>query len=208
MLMSSAASAAAIGLLAILVSPAEGATPQVGRAAKTQILFRCDTDTVFGLQRGSDAKDSLTPQYTVSARRKAAGEVQLSIDTGRQAVMLSIRAEGAPAHTYVLRDVEQGSSPGSGTSHRADTVIRGRSGDATFTLFASYENGDDEDAALQVEGRAATLLVCAGGRYRVGNAVPRDGQGISTNIYTLGWRSGWAVPMRSLPAEPEFDTRR
>jgi hypothetical protein len=134
--------------------------------------------------------------------------VQLSVDAARRAVTLSIRTQGEQARSYVLRDVEQGSSPGSGASHKADTVIRGRSGGTIFTLFASYDNdGADQDAALQVEGRTAVLLTCAGGQYRVGDAMPMNGLGL-TNIYTLGWRSGWAHPMKLLPAEPELDSHR
>jgi hypothetical protein len=173
-------------------------------AAKSKILFSCHTDQLFRLR--PEGNGSSEPRYDVELRRAIKGEIRLSVDVHSHAITLLLQSGGEPMRAYVLRNVEQGSSPGSGTGGRADTTIRGTSAGDVFTLFAGYDsNGFDHDAALQVGGRDPFLLTCDGAQYSAPQAegVGRYG---STNIYVLSG-DGLAQKMTDLPVEPDFQGR-
>jgi len=105
---------------------------------------------------------------------------------------------------YVLKDVQQASSAGSGTGGRADTTIRGKSDGDVFTLFAGYDsNGFDHDAALEVDARSSFLLACKGGQYQAPQ-VKGAGRFGSTNIFVLS-AGGLAQEMEDFPVEPDFE---
>ncbi len=167
-------------------------------APNPQTLFKCKTDNVFVLRRLPE-RSSEQP-YAVRARSKSKGEIVLSVDSKSHALTLLLRSRGAPMRTYVLANVEQGSSSGSGTAGKADTTIRGRSASEVFTLFAGYENFSDDDAALMIEGRATSLLTCMNGHYAAPRA-KRLGRNGSTNIFVLS-ADGLAQEMKTLPPEP------
>lgn len=167
--------------------------------ANAQTLFRCSTDRRVTLRASGDGASKQS--YSISGRQAASGDVRLIIDTNSRAMTLFIRSRGEPTRAYVLTDVEQGSSLGSGASGKADTTIRGKSGDNIFTLFAGYDNrGADTDAALQVNGPNTFLLACAGGQYSAPtvNGLGRVG---ASNIYVLS-ADGLAREMKELPDGP------
>lgn len=170
-------------------------------AAGSKTLFSCHTDQLFRLR--PEGKGASKPRYVVGLRRAIKGDVRLTVDVDSHAITLFLRSDGALIRTYVLGNVGQGSSPGSGAGGRADTTIRGTSAGDVFTLFAGYENnGFDHDAALQVEGRDPFLMTCDGAQ----SSAPRvEGVGRygSTNIYVLS-ADGLAQKMTDLPVEPDF----
>lgn len=193
-------------LFAIFILPAaggsDGAVARPERASvatAAQMLFGCHTDRLLTLRRSDDSRSEQS--FAVSGRRAIPGEVRLTINTDTRAMTLLVQLRGKPRHAYALSDVEQGGSPGSGAGGRADTTIRGRSGDSVFTLFAGYDsNGIDHDASLQVEGRNSFLLTCDDDQYL---APPAKGMGRfgSTSIYVLS-ADGLAKELKELPVEP------
>ena len=183
-------------LTAILTS--ERAFAQTGSAnlaSSTQTLFTCHTDLIRTLRKLSDGS------YEVSGRRSIRGEVRLTIEADTHSMRLLVRSQGETARAYVLSDVEQGSSLGSGASGRADTTIRGKGGGKVFTLFAGYENNVEDHASLEVAGSNTLLLLCRGAQFSAPGArgVGRHG---GTNIYTLSY-DGLAREMTVLPDEPD-----
>lgn len=173
-------------------------------AAKTQTLFRCQTDQLFELRPSGDGASE--PRYAVSARRAVKGDVSLTVDVDSRGMTLFVQSGGGPRRAYVLTNVEQGSSPGSGAGGRADTTIRGTSAGNVFTLFAGYDsNGFDHEAALLVAGRNTSFLTCGEPQYSAPQ-VRGVGRFGSTNIYVLS-ADGLAQEMKALPIEPDFKER-
>ena len=165
-----------------------------------QTLFSCHIDRVLTLRAsaGSESEQS----YAVSSRRTVSGDVRLLINANTHAITLLVDLGRGPSHEYALSDVEQGSSAGSGAGGKADTVIRGRSGDSVFTLFAWYDtNGFDHEASLQAEGRNSLLVACDDDPYQAPQATGMGRFG-STNIYVLS-ADGLAKEMKDLPGEPD-----
>jgi hypothetical protein len=119
-----------------------GHGPIVGQkarvAAKSKTLFSCHTDQLFRLR--PEGKGASEHRYVVGGRRAIKGEVRLSVDVDSHAMTLSLQSDGEPMRAYVLGNVGQGNSPGSGAGGRADTTIRGTSSGDVFTLFAGYDN--------------------------------------------------------------------
>ena len=185
----------------ILAAASDGAVARSERAsvatAPQQMLFRCHTDRLLALRRSDDGRQS----FAASGRRTIPGEVRLTVNADTRAMTFLVQLGGGPRRAHALVDVEQGSSPGSGAGGRADTTIRGKSGDSVFTLFAGYDNnGFDHDASLQVEGRNSFLLVCDDDGYQAPLA-KRMGHFGSTNIYALS-ADGLAKELKDLPAKP------
>ena len=170
--------------------------PAVSVEAKT--LFNCRTDRLSKVQAAS-SEDS-DQSYKIVGQRADKGEIEVSINVSSRALTLFVRSGARPTHAYVLQDVEQGSSLGSGASGHANTTIRGRSQGNVFTLFAGYENFVDAQAALQVQGPDSVLLSCNRRGY---SSSPANGLGRygSANIYGLA-ADGLAKPLRELPIEP------
>jgi hypothetical protein len=170
-------------------------------AAKPRSLFKCRTDQLFMLRPLRDGASE--PGYAVSARRGTKGQISLIMDADSHAMTLFLRSRGGARKAYVLSNVEQGSSPGSGTGGRADTIIRGASAGKVFTLFAGYENnGLGHDAALLVAGRVTLFLTCGEPQYS-DPSVKGVGRYGSTNIYVLSG-DGLAREMKTLPVEPDI----
>ena len=170
-------------------------------APRSQTLFRCETDQLLLLRPSNDGSEERP--YSLIARRAINGDVRLTIDaTGT--MTLSVRTDSLSTRRHVLRNVEQGSTPGSGAGGWADSTIKGDSEGKVFTLFAGYDNnGADVDAALLVAGRSTVLLVCRGGRYSA-DGVKGFGRYGSSSIYTLSY-DGLARQMTDLPVEPDAD---
>lgn len=168
---------------------------------KSKTLFSCRTDQLYRLR--FDGNEASKQSYVVKSRQSVKGQVSLTVDVNSRAVTLLLQSGSDPMRAYVLRNVEQGSSLGSGAGGRADTTIRGTSGGNVFTLFAGYDsNGLDQEAALQVGGSNPLLLTCGGSQYAAPQ-VKGAGRYGSTNIYTLSADS-LAQEMKELPVEPDF----
>jgi hypothetical protein len=181
---------------------AGGAHPLPRKTAvmpKSQTLFRCKTDHVFLLPRVADAGEN-EQSYAIQGQRSSKGELVLSVDSKNHGLTLLLQSRGGPTRAYVLTNVEQGSSGGSGAGGRADTSIRGTSAGKVFTLFAEYENFSDEDAHLMIEGRTTSLLSCRNGHYAAPSAKGLGRYG-TTNIFVLS-ADALAQKMKTLPREP------
>jgi hypothetical protein len=195
---------ATLALLPISVAQCAAARAETPRiASKTQTLFTCRTDRLFTLR--STDNEASKQGYAVSSRRTVRGEIRLAVDANNRTMTLFVQSRGEPTQVYGLSDVKQGSTPGSGASHKLDTTIRASSGDNVFTLFAEDPPSDFEhDAALQVNGRNTFLLACVDNQYQIGDA--KGPYGI-TNIFILGRilsRGGLANAMEPSPAAPEL----
>ena len=189
-------------LSVVATSEAFARTETASPPAKTQTLFACRTDRLF---KPLPSTDKTSDQgHAFGGRRAVNGDVRLAVATDTRTIRLFIRTAGEARREYVLKDVEQGSSLGSGAGGRADTVIRGRSGSSVFTLFAEYENnGADHEAALQIDGRSPVLLVCDGDQY-LAPQVKGFGRFGTNNIYVLRGDE-LANGLQDLPDWPEFD---
>ena len=166
---------------------------------KRSTLFSCHIDRVFTFVPGTGGDSD--QKFATSSRQNVDEEVRLTVDVKSRLLALIIQVEGGPTRTHILRDVEQGSSGGSGAGGRADTTIRGKDGGSVFTLFAAYDsNGFDHDAALQISGTDNLLLTCDSDPY-TSPQVSGLGRFGSTNIYVLN-ADGLATKMDDLPVEP------
>ena len=155
------------------------------------------------LQPTPPSQDS-DESYIASRRKTVDEEVKLTVDIRSHRLFLIFGAEGHPPQVHVLKNVEQGSSGGSGAGGRADTTIRADDGDSAFTLFAQYDtNGFDHGAALQIVGKSKFLLACDSDPYTAPQ-VRGLGRYGSTNIYALN-ADGLAIKLNDMPVEPEFD---
>jgi hypothetical protein len=169
--------------------------------AESQTLFSCHVDTRYALRPVTDADSDQT--FAMSGRRSVDEEVKLTVDVRSHQLTLFIHTEGGLTQMHLLREVEQGSSGGSGAGGRADTVIRGKDGADIFTLFSGYDNnGADHDAALQVGGPDNFLLNCDSDPYN-SPQVKGLGRFGSTNIYGLH-ADGLAAEMKDFPREPDL----
>lgn len=167
--------------------------------AGMQTIFSCHIDHVDTLQALSD--EDLDWKYKILDRRAVQGDMRLAIDVHSRTITLSVRYSGMPAKAYVLGDIEQGNTPLSGASGHLGTVIRGKSGDQVFTLFAEEAlQADEKYAVLQVDGPKNLLLSCNDEHYLDPSAKGLGRFG-SIDIYGLSG-DGLAKELKELPAMP------
>jgi hypothetical protein len=192
----------ALVVMAAFSRPALARQRKPQAPAARQTLFSCHVDTRYALRPVTDADSD--EAFAMSGRRTVNEEVNLTVDLRSHQLILFIHIEGGPTQMHLLREVEQGSSGGSGAGGRADTAIRGKDGASIFTLFAGFDNnGAEQSAALQVVGPDNFLLKCDSDPYS-SPQVKGLGRFGSTNIYVLNG-DGLAAEMKDLPGEPNLE---
>ncbi|WP_322964852.1 hypothetical protein [Sphingomonas fuzhouensis] len=181
----------------LFAAPSEIARPRIPNAMVT--LFRCTSDHRLTLT--PDGEDETGPKYAVSARVPDKRAIALAVGRADHRLYLLL-GQGRGAQRYVLHDVRQGSSPGSGAGGRADSFITGTSGSQTFLLYAGYDNnGEEFGADLRITGRANRVFACDDRIYR-SPSVFVLGTKMPVNIYTLAYE-GLAEALAAIPDLPD-----
>jgi hypothetical protein len=128
------------------------------------------------------------------------GNIALALDSLTGTMTLFIANEGKTPAAFPLSDVQQSSSPPSGASGKSDTIVRGKSGHATLTLFVRYSPVEAPFAAIRVDNVWSFLLTCGPKGYSAPTV--KGGSHTITNIFGLRY-DGLAAALTDEPQWPD-----